>query len=482
MKEHLKAIHNDGARDLSMLGRFQEAESALESGLAAGANPDQCREDKVRLYEAWAKNHYESKNFAATANLLQRCLDLNGFQSDKELRARMLILHLYRRLGREDLERRELRALETAFGGSADPYIRNQLLNEREITEKKTILESRPNRLTVRLTNRCNILCVHCTMPTEMPWYVPKKTMDEVEEMATTLSDLQWQGGEPFVINQAYYRGLVERAARNPHLSQNIITNGLLVSEAWADTLVRCRVHTRISIDGSTKEVYEKIRVGGHWEDLITSIERINKERDRQGGWVRLELHMVVMRSNHHQVGSIMDFAKEHRFDIVDLSRIIIGANDPSEDIFEKGASAETWATLEKGRAEAREKAARYGIRFGDALPYPPAAQTAPAEPAPIGEGPRPVKEIDPYYCLSPWKQLIIREDGHLITNWHCQVDGHHMNVGHCEERSLFEGWNSPQMQLFRKRIASRTQAGLCTKYCLSGALFDEWRDHIEWI
>ena len=498
VQEILRGMNHETVGRLSAAGKFEEAEVMLQREFGGDVDQSRFRQDATRLYEAWARTYYEANDLAATAAKLQRCLEVGGLTDEKEMRMRTLVLHIYRRLGRTDAEHEALRLLEGKWGGSSDAYVRNQILNEREITEKKTVLKSFPNRLTVRLTNRCNILCKMCVMPTEKTWSVPKKTMDEVEALSPYLSDLQWQGGEPFVVNHAYLSRLIHRAAENPHLSQNIITNGLLMDREWVRTLVRCNVHTRISIDGATKEVFEDIRVGGKWDDLLNGIELFNEERARQNRHVRLELHMVVMRSNYHQLEQMIDFAQEHHFDIVDFSHIVIGANSPDEDIFERG-DPQTWAVLQDQRARAKAKALRYGLRFGDTLPFPPPGMLPEAE----GMVPRAVADaglalnvahgsvgaaavaeepMPPFYCLSPWKQLIIREDGHLITNWHCIVNGRHMHIGHCEQESLFDGWNSEAMQVFRRKIAGCSQRGHCTPFCLSGSLIDHWRDHIEFI
>jgi MoaA/NifB/PqqE/SkfB family radical SAM enzyme len=228
--------------------------------------------------------------------------------------------------------------------------------------------------------------------------------------------------------------------------------------------------------------MFEKIRCGGSWEKLIAGISYFNEERVRQNQpYVRLELHMLVMRSNYKQVAAMVDFAHQHRFDILDLSHIVIGANPVEEDIFERGTK-ETWTELQRQRALAAQKAASCGLRFGDNLPFPPAGMLDEAKKPSQAPAAKAEPELPPYHCLSPWKLLIIREGGGLVPNWHCIRDGRHMDIGHCEKQSLMEAWNSPTMQEFRKRILDRTQRGKCTDFCLSGALVDHWRDHIEWI
>lgn len=479
MQELIRPIAEDQARQLALEGRFPEAESILIGS----------PKDLGWLYHAWAKTAYEARDLSTALSKFKLYLEYGNLTDEDNFRLRVLILHLNRRLERTDGALEALRDLEDRYGASQDPFIRNELLNEREITEKRTVLESYPHRITIRFTNRCNILCVHCAMPTFTPWYVSEKTLNEVMALTPYLKFIEWQGGEPFVFNHRYFRNLLERAAQNPHLKQNIITNGLLIDRKWAEILIRCGVYVRISIDGATQEVYEKIRVGGKWEKLLQSIEMLNEERDRQNRKdLKLLLHMVVMRSNYHQLAEMMEFAREHRFDIVDYSHVVIGANDPSEDIFERYGDRRTWSILQEGRGGARRKADEYGIRFSDNLPFPPPGILE-DQPTRIMEGPRrhapqTVQDLElpePLHCLSPWKQIIIREDGHLIANWHCCVKGRHMNIGHCDRQPLLTAWNSKFMQLLRMRIATRTQRGLCTSFCHSGALVDHWRDQIEW-
>jgi MoaA/NifB/PqqE/SkfB family radical SAM enzyme len=457
-------------------------------------SPGSGRDDAWRRisakYEASAKQAHEARDFDLTLERLDRCLRWGAPTNWTDLRLRLLKAQVYRRLGRVARSLEEIAALEDQYGGGKDVFIKNLLLNEREITEGRTILKSFPTRATIRLTNRCNIRCVMCEMPTEKAWNTPKSIIDELSDLSPYMEDVQWQGGEIFVLNRDYLQGLMERAARNPYLGQSIITNALLIDKRWAEVLVRCGVHVRISIDGSTREVYEKIRAGGKWDDLLAAIDNMNEEMERQGKRIPLELHMVVMRSNHHQIADMMEFAHEHRFGTLDLSHVC-GEHFTEENIF-LNPDAGVWKKIQEQRALAREKGVRYGILFGDALPFPPAGllpDEAPKRAAPVRDAVAapafgPDREPTPYsvdkpgsfFCISAWKKIIVRDSGALITNWHCDRD-----IGHVDRTTLMQAWNGPEMQLYRKRIVENTQQGLCTAYCLSGALIDPWRDQMEW-
>jgi MoaA/NifB/PqqE/SkfB family radical SAM enzyme len=413
-----------------------------------------------------AKACYLRGDLEGCSDRLKECLGWEGLREDLRLRMRVLSLNILRRLGREEAESAELRELEREWRQSSEAYIRNLLLNETEITQRRARLESFPSHLTVRLTNRCQLQCVMCGVRPNAEWGfktwdMPEEKLREVDRLLPYLEDLQWQGGEVFILDKKVFGGLLRRAASFPRLGQSIITNGLLIDPDWADILVKSRINIRYSIDGATKDVYEAIRQGARHEDLLASIQRMNAAMDRQSRRIPFSIHMVVMRSNLKQVALMMDFAKEHRFDTVALSPVSGPASNP-ENIFQN-RSPETWEALAEERANAREKASRYGICLEDSLPDD-------------GAKPRPCPRPGRFFCLSPWKRLNLTEGGYFTPNWHCE--------GYMDrflDKTIVEAWNCGKMRRLREGILKGELEGLCTPYCLSGALMDVWRDHVEW-
>ena len=61
-----------------------------------------------------------------------------------------------------------------------------------------------------------------------------------------------------------------------------MVTNGLLMNREWSRNLVRMNVSKiSISLDGATKETYEKIRKGGDFDKVIKP--RLVPKRDANG-------------------------------------------------------------------------------------------------------------------------------------------------------------------------------------------------------
>jgi MoaA/NifB/PqqE/SkfB family radical SAM enzyme len=116
--------------------------------------------------------------------------------------------------------------------------------------------------------------------------------------------------GEPFA--SLIYREFLEGfdKSRFPELTGiRLITNGtLLTPEAW-DRVRNVHPHVRsitVSVDGGTKETYEKNRPGANFEVLLRNLEFISTLRDR----MRINLSMVVQANNFREMGLVAGIAR----------------------------------------------------------------------------------------------------------------------------------------------------------------------------
>jgi MoaA/NifB/PqqE/SkfB family radical SAM enzyme len=60
------------------------------------------------------------------------------------------------------------------------------------------------------------------------------------------------------------------------------------------------------SIDGATKQTYEKIRKGARWEDVYRNLRSL-AEKYNKGEIKRLIVSFIIMGSNKHEVGGIIN-------------------------------------------------------------------------------------------------------------------------------------------------------------------------------
>lgn len=342
-----------------------------------------------------------------------------------------------------------------------DTFNTNKILNEKEIQQEKTILESFARHLIVTLSSRCNLSCIMCEVR-RTQWDIPQKVIQETFELFPYSESVIWQGGEPFLLD--YFAGLFDAACKFPNLKQIIVTNGLLLTEDWAEKLVNNNVELIFSIDGVTREVFERIRVGAKFADVIKGIELINKARNKSlFKNMSLRLHVVIMRSNYHQLEAFLDFAKEHKFDALHLISIW-GNHDSEENVFYR-QDKEVLNYINSIRDKIAEKAKRYNILLLNSLPvnkHHNDEKTTDIE-----------RDNHNLFCQLPWQQLNIDPGGGVRPGCLCLK-----NIGNILESNLKDLWNNEQIQMYRRKIINRDYESWCNPACLSGQIPPELRGY----
>src|SRR3989339_113553 len=193
-------------------------------------------------------------------------------------------------------------------------FFRNKILNEWEIASRKTELRSWMRSLMVTLTTDCNLSCIMCEQRGES-WQLPRRTAEEIEGLFPYLERVMWQGGESFL--SEHFDGLVKKAASFTHLQQVITTNGLLLDEDRLDKLIGPKIDFTFSIDGVTKDTYEKIRRGGDFERLLKNLKLFNKLRKEKASGQRAHMNVVVTGTNYGHLEDFVNFAIEYGFSLV---------------------------------------------------------------------------------------------------------------------------------------------------------------------
>lgn len=340
----------------------------------------------------------------------------------------------------------------------------NKILNEEEIKQRKIELRSFMRSLIVTLSSRCNINCIMCEVR-RTQWDIPQEVIGEVLGLLSYIESIIWQGGEPFLLD--YFEEIFDKACKFPNLKQTIVTNGLLITEDWAQKLVNNNIELIFSIDGVTKEVYERIRVGARFDDVIRGIEIINRARGKAPSKnMSLRLHAVIMKSNYRQLEAFIDFAKAYGFDAIHLISIW-GNPDSEENIFHR-QEKEALNYINAIRNRIEEKAKKYNIQLLNSLPVCEKRTNHIDE----KQKPNNIKiDSNELICRLPWQQLNIDPGGGVRPGCLCLK-----TIGSVLENNLRDLWNNAQMQMYRKKIINGDYKSWCNPACLSGQIGKELR------
>jgi MoaA/NifB/PqqE/SkfB family radical SAM enzyme len=344
----------------------------------------------------------------------------------------------------------------------------NKALNRLEIAQKKICLDSRVTSLVVTLTTRCQIRCLMCE-EYQIPWDIPENIVDEIVSLFPFLEQIIWQGGE--VLSLGYFKDLLEEARRFPNARQCIITNAQPIDDAMADRLVNDNIELTVSIDGSTRESYERIRKGASFDKLVRNLRLINEVRSKKNAAnMTMRMHACVMNSNYHELAGLVDFAHEYGFDALHLMPIW-GNIAGTENIFyhhnEKALDA-----IQKQMPSVEKRAAEYGLNLLNSLPRgvrPPEPRKPEEmkEPAVAENSTRGAELL----CHMPWKRLVINPAGNVCPACHCKE-----MAGNVLKESLAGIWNNEGMRRYRKNIVDGQTGGFCAAACVDGSIADELR------
>jgi MoaA/NifB/PqqE/SkfB family radical SAM enzyme/Tfp pilus assembly protein PilF len=407
---------------------------------------------------------------------------------------------------------------------SKDTFLKNKALNELEISQRKTIIQSKPRALLGMIMNKCNISCRICDIWREGKWQEPDRILKEIVALFPYMEDICWQGGEVFLMKE--FEDMMEEGTRHKNLNQVIFTNGLLLNETNLAKIAKGNVELVLSIDGASKETYEYIRRGGSFEKLGKALELIKEVRKSTGAKINTYLNPVICKTNYKEIEDFIDFAKKYEFTAVTYNPI---RGYPEENIFE---STDRTAVkyMRDNMARVIAKAKDYGIRFNNWLPLDDycepikyeltenfgdeitqlspqpddcgctAPKAAPKCTSPVVNPPAPARaeekkasapkceakqkqtetpavtentgfvstlpsnKVKRMICYAPWQRILLDSMGQVRPYAFCTKW-----VGETSTSSLEEIWNNEKMQLYRKKIATHDYNGLCQPECISG-------------
>ena len=321
----------------------------------------------------------------------------------------------------------------------------------------RTHLGIRPLKLEMDIVNQCNLRCIMCHFSSVQYSIKPKREIAVenfarvAEQLFPLCSHLSLSiSAEPLLHRKLAELLQITERYKIPFVYMH--TNGLLLNERIIDHLMQSKVNQlSISVDGSTKHTYERIRVGAKFERLIANMQAINHAKERmRSDTPHLCFNVVLMRSNIRELPSLVHLAHEMQVEgigAVHMVALAIAVADPKEESLQ-------WHKDLCNRMldEARTLAEQYHIyvslpdRFGVA-----------EDPAPLSQVgikhrelrlllPQPKEMAEPS-CFFPWHFVGLDSDGNLMPCgwWYNQAP-----MGNVLTESFEVIWNNAQYRRLR--------------------------------
>jgi len=319
-----------------------------------------------------------------------------------------------------------------------------------------------PSFVQIEPVGQCNLRCQMCPIqfrtdgpPHGPPAFMPFETFTRLVDQLPSMTDLQLQGlGEP-LMHPRFFDMVAYAVARGVEVSTN--SNLTLLTPARAERMVESGLHKlHASIDGSTQETYERIRVRSSWRRVIDNLEGLVEAKRRLGSELpELRIVMVLMRQNLDELADLVRLAASIGVTSVWVQHLCHDFGEESlpahylpmhQFVGEQTLVGEDPARVDRAYDAARTAAAEHGVDLR--LPN--------LTPRPLPPGTR-----GPDRCDFPWRGAYYSYDGRAMPC--CMVaTPDRINFGNAAQAGVVPIWESADFQRFRDQLDSDDPPDIC--------------------
>jgi MoaA/NifB/PqqE/SkfB family radical SAM enzyme len=217
------------------------------------------------------------------------------------------------------------------------PFLAQKLENSRllreDIARKAVRFRALPEVVTLNHSDLCNLRCVMCPrnlaqgthrLSRRVLSYIADELFPTARKLVLTTS-----GGDPLA---ADYDFLLDRALTYG-VQMDAVTNGVLLTPEVYRRSRGALDHLNVSLDSHVPEVYERIRLGARFDQVLGNLRAIQAERASHPDDVLYSTSAVVMRSNLPHLAEFVRFAAGLGFEAVVFQRLLHSVKPtPEED------------------------------------------------------------------------------------------------------------------------------------------------------
>jgi len=307
-----------------------------------------------------------------------------------------------------------------------------------------------PLLLAIHATDRCNFKCVHCshTFTEEMPADMSLELFQDIIPMLQTAYELYLFGDGEVLLNIPRHLAMISRIYQmDPACELGFSTNGKLLTPEVYELYSTAGVqYIQVSIDAATKELYEAMRKGGSFDELLLNLEGIVALRRRsKARQPQLRLATVISKQNYQQLPILAEFAKRYGFSYWYINAE--SPQNPGRDLLR--LSTEDLAELERMRANIKQNySSSYITLFDPSVGLSPDTKE------------KWLESKSPVFCTVPWQRFELKANGDVKA---CPY--YHEPICSMNGKSVPEVWNGSEFRQIRRAFTSGSDI---PSYCIN--------------
>ncbi len=189
----------------------------------------------------------------------------------------------------------------------------------RGFINRSSVTDHLPSHIQLEHTSFCNakcIMCVHALKGNEGAAHISDELLQRMKSLLPTCELMVLHGyGEPLLTKNL---GEILELYHSYGIEVTTNTNLSYLPDDILRPLAKTTNHLRISCDGVTPEIYEKIRPGLRFSEFVNNVDRLRKA----SAGMELLMETVIMRQNIHQLPEMVRFAHDHGFSQISFNRL----------------------------------------------------------------------------------------------------------------------------------------------------------------
>jgi MoaA/NifB/PqqE/SkfB family radical SAM enzyme len=299
----------------------------------------------------------------------------------------------------------------------------------------------------IECTTRCNLKCTMCEISywTEKGGDLKAGNLQKMVDHLPKLKRVDLTGVGEALMNRGFFNALELLKARGVYVTLN--DNFTLMNEKAARRIVELGVdQIFLSLDGATKETYERIRVGANFDKVISNARRLMQvKRDMRKKRPEVKINTVVCLTNYHELPAIVELAHEIGVGMVQFVNVI--TFESTTDLDTAGVQQEVRAKFRDALQRARQLGILVKVELFNKLPV--------------------------QQCDFPWRRNFVTYDGYVHPCCYTTQTGdrraqNQRSLGNLLDHSFTDVWRSEVYSAFRSKLQRGilpTACGHCPKY-----------------
>jgi len=328
----------------------------------------------------------------------------------------------------------------------------NTALAARDLLSPSARMMSRPFAFHIEVNNYCNLKCTHCPRHSATADINSARWTEEMFDRI--MPWMRWAGfvglaglGEPF-LEKNLPRILRQIVDAGP--APAVITNGTMIRADVIEQIVGVGpMLINVSIDGATKDTFERIRVGADFDRIIDNMLALREAKERLGTvHPAIQINWAWTRSNLHEVEELARLAEQMGALAVRTQPVY------TVDLPLAAREAVTNEEVDEALANLRRV-----LKPTIQLVNSPLNSTLAIAPLPIGgNGNAPANGR--YFCPNIWRTIHLGTRGNVRV---CCMGGFE-DIGNIMEQPLDEIWNSEPMRRLRQSLLDGKPPQACRR------------------